>query len=182
MINMEENAKTTEKREIKDYTKYSFGPGDILQVEPQVLDMVRNFVNEVLTAEGVGISRVTTPRYTFMHNETGLPAKSGTKKEELDRSYTRTYDHAKTMSAAVEELILPLGKKSLAILEILNFTHKQNLDNGVGDTIENIKARMAAEEKASQDQESSSPEHTEVPEAPQESGPQDPDEVVLVKA
>jgi hypothetical protein len=123
---------TKKQEETKDYSQYTFRPNADLTVSATVLNIVRQFCEEIISKENIGVIRMTRPRYQYLNNKTGQPSKKGTKQDKLEKDYTYTYNHAATMQAQPEEHLLEMGKKSLALIEVLNSVHRDNVDLGNG--------------------------------------------------
>lgn len=126
-----------------DYSKYTFRPNTDLTVSSTILDLLRKFTEEVLSKEGVGVLRGTEPQTTYFHIETGVPAKSIANKKKKEE-WVESFDWPKTQKAKPTELLLDLGMKSLAVLELLNSILKENVDDGKGV----LKTELEAEIKA----------------------------------
>ena len=130
--------------EQKNYQDYTFRPTDKLEVDAQVMGMVRQLLEEIIGTHGVGSYRLTSPKFEYVHNETGVPAKEKTSKAKLDKEYTRVFSLDKTISSNGDEFVTDLGKKALSLTNILNVIHKENIDGGKGGLRAEIEAEMQA--------------------------------------
>ena len=141
----------------KDYTQYTFKPNEQLEVAAPILGILRQFAEEVLNKEGVGIFRATSPRFEYVHNETGIPAKSGTSKAKLDKEYSKVFSLEKTIAANTDEFLLDLGKRALSVINLLNSVHKDNVDSGKAVLRSELEAEMASQQANGQIQQGPAP-------------------------
>jgi hypothetical protein len=129
----------------KDYTQFTFKPNEQLEVAAPILGILRQFAEEVLNKEGVGVFRATSPRFEYLHKEKGTPAKTGMAKAKLEKDYSKVFSLEKTIAANTDEFLLDLGKRALSVINLLNSVHKDNVDSGKAILRSELEAEMAAE-------------------------------------
>jgi len=116
----------------KDYTKYQFNPDEKLEVNAGLLGNIGQFLEALLETDHIGCTRLTEPRYNYIHKETGEPAKQNTASDILKTDYQKIMDIQRTLNAPIVQSYTPIGKQLMFFLESLSRVQMENIDNGRG--------------------------------------------------
>lgn len=132
------------KREIKDYSKYTFREDEVLEVEPMFLENIHKMLDLIINKEGVGSHYLTAPRFDNVNRETSKVVKKVTKanSDKVDSIFSVP----KTIQAEAVQHLTPLGKQALAMMMMVQDVRIDNLDKGKGDLIETIRKEMEEHE------------------------------------
>ena len=143
MKDQKENKETVDKKEILDYSKYTFEDNQTIEMSSYIMNVVRDFVQEVLDEDGVGIYSPITPKFDMVNRKTGLPHTGKRLTKEKLKDYDKVFSLNKTVNSEPDIQLLRLGIKALGVINFLNSVHKENIDSGRGILISELNNKIA---------------------------------------
>ena len=114
------------------YHEYAFESNKSLEVSAFIIDKFRDFVQEVLDTEGVGIQNFFNSKFDLINKETGVPHTGKKIPAEKMDNFEKIFNFNRTLQSPPDTRLLHLGMRALAMTNLLNQTHKHNVDIGNG--------------------------------------------------